>query len=131
MTTGSTQVQFRRGGSSSIAAFIGASGEVVVNTDTNQIVVQDGISLGGWTGARIVDLNNSINSLSGGLACTGSNLQNQINSLSGYFIGLPQLYIGSGSPEGIVSAISGSLYTDWFNVELYQKITGVSINGWK
>jgi hypothetical protein len=42
----------------------------------------------------------------------------------------PQVLIGSGNPEGVVSAISGSLYTDWFNKAFYQKITGSSINGW-
>jgi hypothetical protein len=46
-------------------------------------------------------------------------------------VALPRLYIGSGSPEGVVSAISGSIYTDYFNIALYQKITGSSVNGWQ
>lgn len=41
-------------------------------------------------------------------------------------------HIGSGSPEGILQAISGSIYTDWYNQTLYMKISGNSTNpyGW-
>lgn len=53
-------------------------------------------------------------------------LQNQITIIQNG----PQLYIISGNPEGQLSAISGSLCTDWFGAKLYQKITGSSVNGW-
>ena len=53
-----TQVQLRRGPGNTINTFIGASGEIVVNTDTNQIVVNNGVTPGGITGSRIIDLNN-------------------------------------------------------------------------
>ena len=43
----------------------------------------------------------------------------------------PTLNIGTGSPEGIVYAIPGSVYTDSLNVKLYQKITGVGPYGWQ
>ena len=42
-----------------------------------------------------------------------------------------RFYVGSGNPEGIVVAQSGSLYTDYFNTTLYQKITGSSVWGWQ
>jgi len=55
-----TQVQFRRGNSFQSSTFAGVSGEITVNTDTYQISVHDGNgTLGGWTGARIYDLNNA------------------------------------------------------------------------
>lgn len=42
-----TQVQWRRGTTAQVNAFTGAVGEVVVDTDTNQLVVQDGVTAGG------------------------------------------------------------------------------------
>jgi hypothetical protein len=65
-----TQVQWRRGSGSTINTFIGASGEIVVNTDTNQIVVQDNLTAGGWTGARIIDLNNMSGKITSGINIT-------------------------------------------------------------
>ena len=44
----STRVQFRRGNTAQTAAFTGAVGEVTVNTDNNTLVVQDGVTAGGW-----------------------------------------------------------------------------------
>ena len=40
-------VQFRRGTTAQHATFTGASGEVTVNTDTNELVVHDGTTVGG------------------------------------------------------------------------------------
>ena len=42
------QHQLRRGTASQIADFTGAPGEVVVDTTNNQLVVQDGVTEGGW-----------------------------------------------------------------------------------
>jgi hypothetical protein len=44
----STRVQFRRGNTAQTAAFTGAVAEVTVNTDNNTLVVQDGVTAGGW-----------------------------------------------------------------------------------
>lgn len=47
-----TQVQWRRGTTAQVAAFTGAVGEVVVDTDTWQMSVQDGVTPGGhYTGS--------------------------------------------------------------------------------
>ncbi len=56
-------------------------------------------------------------------------LNNAIN-FSQTGINSPHNYIGSGSPEGFIAALSGSIYTDWFNQTQYNKITGSGINGW-
>lgn len=45
------QLQLRRGTTSQILLFTGAQGEVVVNTDTHALVVQDGITAGGFPSA--------------------------------------------------------------------------------
>lgn len=45
------QLQLRRGTTAQIAAFTGAQGEVIVNTDTKALVVQDGLTAGGFPSA--------------------------------------------------------------------------------
>lgn len=51
-----TQVQWRRGTAAQVAAFTGAAGEVVVNTTANRLVVQDGVTAGGWPAASSTDV---------------------------------------------------------------------------
>lgn len=43
-----TQVQWRRGTTAQVAAFTGAVGEIVVDTTTHQMSVQDGVTPGGF-----------------------------------------------------------------------------------
>lgn len=43
-----TQVQFRRGNTAQVAAFTGAVGELVIDTDKDTVVVQDGAKAGGF-----------------------------------------------------------------------------------
>jgi len=47
MTT-AVQVQYRRGTSSQVAVFTGAQGEMVVDTTNQRVVIQDGLTAGGW-----------------------------------------------------------------------------------
>lgn len=47
-----TQVQWRRGTTAQVAAFTGAVGEVVIDTTLKQLVVQDGVTAGGFYAAR-------------------------------------------------------------------------------
>ena len=50
------QLQLRRGTTSEISTFKGAEGEVVVDTTKNQLVVHDGIKIGGFPVAREGDV---------------------------------------------------------------------------
>lgn len=43
---------------------------------------------------------------------------------------IPSLYSGSGSPEGVVTAAVGSIYTDTATGNLYKKQSGVGNTGW-
>ena len=43
-----TVVQFRRANTATVAAFTGANGEIIINTDTDVIHVQDGATAGGF-----------------------------------------------------------------------------------
>jgi hypothetical protein len=49
-------VQFRRNTTSSVAAILGAPGELIVNTTLNTLTVHDGVTTGGTTLARNADL---------------------------------------------------------------------------
>lgn len=46
----SSELKHRRGTAAAHAGFIGAPGEITVKTDTNEIVVHDGVKAGGHTG---------------------------------------------------------------------------------
>jgi hypothetical protein len=43
-----TQVQWARGNTSSVAAYTGPIGELVLNTDDWSVQAQDGVTAGGW-----------------------------------------------------------------------------------
>jgi hypothetical protein len=43
---------------------------------------------------------------------------------------VPRLYIGVGSPEGTITATSGSIYTDYNGPSIYIKLTGNGNIGW-
>ena len=46
----SSELKLRRGTAAAHTTFTGAQGEITVKTDTNEIVVHDGVTPGGWTG---------------------------------------------------------------------------------
>jgi Major tropism determinant N-terminal domain len=64
----SEQLQLRRGTSAQVAAFTGAQGEVVVDTSNNRLVVQDGVTAGGFAAAK---LSEAISSAGGQVAALG------------------------------------------------------------
>ena len=51
-----TQLQLRRGNTNSSQTFTGAVGEVTVNTQTHELTVHDGITVGGYTLAKKSDV---------------------------------------------------------------------------
>jgi hypothetical protein len=51
----SEQLQLRSGTALQVAAFTGASAECVVDTTNNRIVVNDGVTVGGWPAAKLVE----------------------------------------------------------------------------
>lgn len=117
---------------SNLSAWINLlSGYIVANINTvNSNLTNTGLymnnlytSLSNALAGNTTILNNEIVALSGNLIDTGAYLYNIINTS-------PRLYIGSGSPEGVIPAPSGSVYSDWFGRRLYQKITGLSTIGW-
>jgi len=49
----SVQVKMRRDVASVISTFTGAEGELLVDTTNNRVVVQDGVTPGGWPAAKL------------------------------------------------------------------------------
>ncbi len=52
----SEQLQLRRGAANQVAAFVGAQGEVVVDTTMNRLVLQDGATAGGFPAAKLAEV---------------------------------------------------------------------------
>ena len=68
-----TQVQWRRGTTAQVNAFTGAIGEVVVDTQTHQLAVQDGVTAGGFrTGTASGGTFNNIAITGSGNTLTGT-----------------------------------------------------------
>lgn len=65
------RVQFRRGTTLQHSAFIGAPGEITVDTDKNVVVVHDGITPGGYPANRLDSIEGTT-TFSGQLALTSS-----------------------------------------------------------
>jgi hypothetical protein len=47
------RIQFRRGSTTEHRTFVGAPGELTINTTTNTVVVHDGVTPGGWPASRL------------------------------------------------------------------------------
>ena len=62
-----TQVQFRRGTATETSNLIGGTGEITVDLTNHRIVVHDAITAGGYTGAKLSDIDSSVSSVSGAL----------------------------------------------------------------
>jgi len=54
----SEQLQLRRGTGSQVASFVGAQGEVVVDTSNNRLVLHDGATAGGFAAAKLSEVFN-------------------------------------------------------------------------
>jgi hypothetical protein len=52
----SEQLQLRRGAAAQVAAFTGAQGETVMDTTNNRLVVNDGVTAGGWPSAKLAEV---------------------------------------------------------------------------
>jgi hypothetical protein len=51
-----TILQHRRGNTAQTVVFTGNAGELFINTDTNEIVIQDGVTAGGYTVPNQTDM---------------------------------------------------------------------------
>ena len=120
-----TVVQFRRGNTASVSAFTGAVGELVVNTDTEVVHVQDGVTAGGYPMQRaqksiIVDFgSNDVYTIAG----TISDSKAVVNST---YRSIVSMFASAANTDGTTSTIfyGDELEFDNFNCAAY-----VSTNG--
>lgn len=94
-----TELRLRRGNTAATSTFVGAEGEVTVNTTKDSLVVHDGVTAGGFEAAR-ADLNNVSNSTfaSKALAANvGGNISGNITGAS-----TVATYVTIGSEGGIL-----------------------------
>ena len=52
----SVQVRRRRESAAFLSGFVGAQGELIVDTTNNRVQVHDGVTPGGWPAARLAAL---------------------------------------------------------------------------
>ena len=96
----STQVQYRRGSSSQVAAFTGALGELVIDTTNKVVVVNDGTTVGGFPQVGTTATQTLTNKIYQGTSA----------SVTGNVTG--NYFIGNGSQlTGIAAAGSPTTYT--------------------
>lgn len=89
------QLQLRRGDASDVADFIGAAGEVVVDTTNHRLVVNDGSTMGGFAAAKLSEVvlpTNALNTLA--TAAKGATIQfgvieTLVSGLSGASVNAP------------------------------------------
>lgn len=67
----STAVQFRRGTTVQHSTFVGAAGEMTVDSTKNVVVVHDGATAGGFPAAKASDLNAKVNTSDVGITVVG------------------------------------------------------------
>jgi hypothetical protein len=56
MTSSAVQLQHRRGSIAQVSTFTGAQGEIAIDTTNNRLVVQDGVTAGGWAAAKLAEI---------------------------------------------------------------------------
>jgi len=97
----STEVRWRRGTTAQHASFVGALGEITVDTDKKVIVTHDGVTAGGFPGSTGASVEGKANS--------GAN--SDITSLSGLTTPLSLLQGGTGQTTavGIRTAIGAAV----------------------
>lgn len=78
-----TQVQWRRGTTTQVAAYTGAVGEVVIDTTLHQLVVQDGVTAGGYYAAKAtggvytnITITGTTNQLTGTILASAGTISN-------------------------------------------------------
>ena len=52
----SVQVKYRRDTAANVAAYTGASGELIIDTTNNRVTVHDGSTAGGWPAAKLSEV---------------------------------------------------------------------------
>jgi trimeric autotransporter adhesin len=136
----STQVQYRRGSSSQVAAFTGALGELVIDTTNKIVVVNDGATAGGFPQVGLTatqTLTNKIyqgtsasvtGNVTGGNILTGGLISSTGNITGGNIIGTIVGTISTTSASVSGNITGGNILTGGL-ITATGTITGANITG--
>ena len=74
------RLQLRRGNTAAISAYVGAAGELVVDTTTNTLYLHDGSTVGGYaTTTNTAAINNQISSVNANITLANTGMQGYVN----------------------------------------------------
>ncbi|QAY96721.1 hypothetical protein CWB41_14075 [Methylovirgula ligni] len=104
------QLQLRRGTNAEILAFLGAQGEVVVDTTNNRAVVQDGSTTGGFPAAKLIEvvLNSTATNItahSGGGQASAVELVATINRITTVAAANDSVKLAPSGPTNVVQIV--------------------------
>lgn len=78
--TAPRRLQLRRGNTAATSTYVGAPGELVVNTTTNTLYLHDGSTVGGYaTTSNITAINNQISSVNANITLANTGMQGYVN----------------------------------------------------
>ena len=78
--TAPRRLQLRRGNTAATSTYVGAAGELVVNTTTNTLYLHDGSTVGGFaTTSNITAINNQISSVNANITLANTGMQGYVN----------------------------------------------------
>jgi hypothetical protein len=130
MTT-AVQVQYRRGTATQVAAFTGAQGELVVDTTSNRLVVQDGTTAGGFPAAKLSEVVTAV-AANGGNVVTQSGGVVTIAEPGGYLNKFRNgtMDIWQRGKSSLTATTSGAYTADgWIVLPSGASVTGAQAGG--
>ena len=128
------RLQLRRGNTAAVSSYLGAAGELIVNTDTNTLYIHDGVTVGGIaTTVNVSTITNQITAANVGMrGYVDFSIQSNIaNIAAGYTNTNVKSYLGSFDgniiPSANVAYSLGNITHQWR--DLFVSNTTVYIGG--
>lgn len=106
-----TQVQWRRGTHAQVLAFTGAVGEIVVDLTQNRLVLQDGVTAGGWPHALLSNETYINATLGGTTAAVAAPTVSVTSTVWGYSAAITVNYSGGATFTGTETHTGTSNFT--------------------
>jgi hypothetical protein len=129
--TAPRRLQLRRGNTAATSTYVGAAGELVVNTTTNTLYLHDGSTVGGYaTTTNTSAINNQISSVNANITLANTGMQGYVNlantiqsaQISAANIGI-RGYVDATIAANIANIAVASTYSN-VNVKAYTESMG-------
>lgn len=76
-----TNVHLKRGNTAAVTTYTGPAGEVVIDTETNHLHIQNNVTAGGIKVANVADIRTDVVYLSGDQTINGTKIQRRLPQL--------------------------------------------------